>query len=131
METPSQAPRRSPFAGYESASIGVILIAIAVAVLVAWLSGHWITFIPVLLIEVGMATLVLGLLMRSAEQTVKESLRNAMFFIFWGGTMTLIGVEWIAAGTLGLSGVVLFVIFILWVGVFALLLSLPKMRKAQ
>ena len=130
LETPTQAPRRSGYTGYESVSIAVLVIAFAVAVLIAWLSGHWINLIQVFLIEAGMYYVVLGLLMHTGEQTVKPSLRNAMFFVFWGGTLALIGVEWIAAGTFGLSGVVLFVIFILWIGVFALVLSLPRMRKS-
>jgi len=130
LETPTQAPRRRANTGYETLSIAVLLIAFAVAVLIAWLSGHWITFIPVFLIEVGMSLVVLGILMRSSEQTVKPSLRNALYFLFWGGTMAIIGLEWIAAGTLDLNGVVLFVIFILWIGVFALLVSLPRLRKS-
>lgn len=130
LETPTQAPRRSGYTGYESMSIAVLVIAFAVAVLIAWLSGHWINLIQVFLIEAGMYYVVLGLLMHTGEQMVKPSLRNAMFFIFWGGTLALIGVEWIAAGTFNLNGVVLFVIFVLWIGVFALMLSLPRMRKS-
>jgi len=130
LETPTQAPRRSGYTGYESVSIAVLVIAFAVAVLIAWLSGHWITLIQVFLIEAGMYYVILGLLMYMGEQMVKPSLRNAMFFIFWGGTLALIGIEWIAAGTFNLNGVVLFVIFILWIGVFALMLSLPRMRKS-
>ena len=111
-------------------SIAVLVIAFAVAVLVAWLAEGWVLVIPVFMIEAGMYYAVLGLLTYPGEQSKKPSLRNAMFFIFWGGTLTLIGVEWLAAGTFGLSGVLLFVIFILWIGVFALLLSIPKMRKS-
>lgn len=133
LETPTQAPqtpRRSAYSGYESISIAVLLISFAVAVLVAWLAGAWILVIPLFLIEAGMYYVVLGLLTRPGEQTAKSSLRNSMFFIFWGGTLTLIGVEWIAVDTLKLNGVLLFVIFILWIGVFALLLSLPRLRKS-
>ena len=133
LETPTQAPqtpRRSAYSGYESMSIAVLVIAFAVAVLVGWLT-EWILLIPVFLIEAGMYYAVLGLLTRTGEQTTKASLKNSMYFIFWGGTLTLIGVEWIAAGTFDLSGVLLFVIFLLWIGVFALLLSLPKMKKSS
>ncbi len=130
LETPAQAPRKSAYTGYESLSIAVLLIAFAVAVLIGWASGHWLNLIPVFLIEVGMYYVVLGLLMRPGEQMVKESLRNALFFIFWGGTLALIGIEWLAAGTFSLNGVVLFVIFVLWIGIFALVLSLPRLRKS-
>ena len=129
LETPTQAPSRPRYTGYESVSIAVLVIAFAVAVLIGWLSGDWIMLFQVFLLEAGMYYVVLGLLMYPGEQMVKPNLRNAMYFVFWGGTLALIGVEWIAAGTLGLSGVLLFVIFILWIGVFALLLSLPKMRR--
>jgi len=130
LETPTQAPRRSTYSGYESLSIAALVIAFAVAVLVAWIAGAWILIIPVFLIEAGMYYVVLGLLTRTEDQKVRPTLRNAMYFIFWGGTLALIGVEWLAAGTFPGNGVLLFVIFILWIGVFALVLSLPKMRKS-
>ena len=110
-------------------SIAVLLISFAVAVLVAWLASAWILVIPVFMIEAGMYYVVLGLLTRGME-TSRSSKGNGMFFIFWGGTLALIGIEWLAAGTFPGNGVLLFVIFILWIGVFALVLSLPKMRKS-
>ena len=134
LETPTQAPqtpRRSAYSGYESMSLAVLVISFAVAVLVAWLAEAWILVIPVFLIEAGMYYAVLGLLTRTGEQVTKSAQKNSVFFIFWGGTLTLIGVEWIAAGTFPGNGVLLFVIFILWIGVFALMLSLPKMRKSS
>ncbi len=133
LETPTQAPqapRKSAYSGYESVSIAVLVISFAVAVLVAWLAGAWMLVIPVFMIEAGMYYAVLGLITRTAVQPTKSELQNSIYFLFWGGTLTLIGVEWLAADTLKLNGVVLFVIFVLWIGVFALLLSLPKMRKA-
>ena len=133
LETPTQAPqarRRSSYTGYESVSIAVLVIAFAVAVLVAWLAGAWMLVIPVFMIAAGMYYAVLGLIMRTAVQATKAELQNSMFFLFWGGTLTLIGVEWLAADTFDLNGVVLFVIFVLWIGVFALALSLPKLRKS-
>ena len=130
METPAQAPNRTTrYTGYESMSIAVLVIAFAIAVLVGWLANDWTMLFQIFLIEAGMYYVVLGLLMHPGDQMVKPYLRNAMYFMFWGGTLALIGVEWIAAGTLGLSAVVLFVIFVLWIGVFALILSLPKMKR--
>lgn len=134
LETPTQAPqepRRSAYSGYESMSIAVLVIAFAIAVLLAWLAGAWILVIPVFMIEAGMYYVVLGLLMREGDQAVRPTLRNGMYFMFWGGTIALLGVEWIAAGTFPGNGVLLFVIFILWIGVFALMLSLPRMRKSN
>ncbi len=130
LETPPQAPRRSGYSGYESVSIAVLVIVFAVAVLVAWMSGHWLNIIPVFMIGAGMYYAVLGIVMRGGEQLARPELRNSMFFVFWGGTLTLIGVEWLAAGTFELNGVLLFVIFILWIGIFALILALPRMRKS-
>lgn|GEM_PF-766128 len=132
LETPTQAPqasRRSTYSGYESMSIAVLVIAFAVAVLVAWLAGGWILVIPVFLVEAGMYYVVLGMISRGMEVT-RSSKGNGMFFVFWGGTMALIGVEWLAAGTFPGNGVLLFVIFILWIGLFALMLSLPRMRRS-
>jgi len=110
-------------------SIAVLVIAFAVAVLVAWLAGGWILVIPVFLVEAGMYYVVLGMISRGMEVT-RSSKGNGMFFVFWGGTMALIGVEWLAAGTFPGNGVLLFVIFILWIGLFALMLSLPRMRRS-
>lgn len=134
LETPTQAPqapRRSAYSGYENLSIAVLVIAFAVAVLVAWLAGAWILVIPVFMIEAGMYYVVLGLLARGADQSTRSTLKNSMYFVFWGGTLALIGVEWLAAGTFPGNGVLLFVIFILWIGVFALVLSLPMLRKTN
>ena len=130
LETPTQGPSQRKYTGYESVSLAVLVIAFAIAVLLAWIGGSWILIIPIFLIAAGIYYAILGMMIRSGEQNVRSTLRDSMFFVFWGGTLALIGIEWLVAREYPGNGVLLFVVFILWIGVFALLLALPRMRKS-
>ncbi len=53
--------------GIESLSIGYLLIAFAVAILIAWWAADWWLLIPVFMIEAGVFYLVVGVLTSPTE----------------------------------------------------------------
>jgi hypothetical protein len=114
--------------GLESLSIGYLLIAFAVSVLLAWQFADWWLLIPFFLIMAGVFYLVLGMVYSPAESQRRRALRNSSYHIFWGGTMGLVGVIWLMNRQFPGNVPLLFVIFILWIGAVALMFSLPRLR---
>lgn len=113
--------------GFESLSIGFLMIAFAVSVLVAWVAGEWILVIPVMLLEAGAFYVVLGLFMRQGEPESKRS-SNANYYAFWGATMAILGTMWLFSRQYPGNGVLLFVVFIVWIGAVAMMMALPRLR---
>ncbi|MBU0685139.1 MAG: hypothetical protein ABIE25_03885 [Thermoplasmatota archaeon] len=114
--------------GYESLSVGYLLIAFAVSILVAWLVGEWILAVPVLLLEAGMFYVALGVVLRQGEYDTKRASTSA-YYIFWGGTMAILGAMWLFSRQYPGNAVLLVVVFIIWIGVVAMAMSLPRLRR--
>jgi hypothetical protein len=114
--------------GLESVSIGFLLIAFAVSVLLSWTFDSWWLWIPFFLIASGAYYLVMGVVYRPGEGLKRSAMRDSLFYIFWGGTLGLIGVEWLINRQFPGNVLVLLVIFILWIGGIVILMSLPRLR---
>ncbi|MBN1678055.1 MAG: hypothetical protein JW880_05905 [Candidatus Thermoplasmatota archaeon] len=109
----------------QGASAGFMIIAIAVAILIAWVSSWWI-FFPVLLIEVGAFYTVLGFLSMGASERTRKGPSGSSYYVFWGPTLVILGVIWLLSAETDISGVLLFVIFLLWIGGIAVALSMRR-----
>lgn len=114
--------------GLESLSIGFLLIAFAVSVLLAWQFADWWLLIPFFLIAAGVFYVIIGMVYSPAEGQRRRGLRDSSFHIFWGGTLSLIGVIWLMNRQFPGNVPLLLVIFVLWIGGVALVLSLPRLR---
>ena len=114
--------------GLESVSVGYLLIAFAVSVLLAWQFADWWLLIPFFLIAAGAYYLVMGVVYRPGEAAKRSAMRDSFFFIFWGGTLGIFGIEWLINRQFPGNVVLLLVIFILWIGAIVLLMSLPRLR---
>lgn len=112
--------------GLQSATAGFMIIAIAVAVLISWAVGPWWMFFPVLFIEVGVFYTALGLAARRGEGPVRRGPSSSSYYVFWGPTLVILGLMWILSAETDVSGVLLFVVFLLWVGAIAILLSVGR-----
>lgn len=116
--------------GYESMSVGYLLIAFAISLLVAWLASDWILIVPIFLLEAGVFYIVLGLISSQREPGARKA-SSTIYYMFWGGTMAILGALWLISREYPGNGVLLVAMFIIWMGVVAILLSLPRFRQKR
>jgi hypothetical protein len=114
--------------GLESLSIGFLMIAFAVAILISWSTHDWALLIPIFMLEAGAFYAVLGTLSRPKEPSAAREQRESFYYIFWGGTLFLLGAIWFLNRQYPDNVPLLIVIFILWLGGIVVALSLPRLR---
>jgi|GEM_PF-1809876 len=110
-----QAVRRGSLAGL---SLGYVLIALAVAILMGWWLGDWWYFLFVLMLEVGAYIMLLGAW--TGRGGTKEGRSNFVFMLLWGGILMVLGAELIVNDLYPDNGVFLVVIFIVFIAIIAL-----------
>jgi apolipoprotein N-acyltransferase len=115
--------------GYESLSVGYLVIAFAISIAIAWALEDWILVIPVFLLESGVFYAVLGVYTRRRERDPKAA-SSSSYIIFWGGTVALVGAIWLLNRQYPGNVPLLVVLFLVWVGLFAIVLSLPRLRQS-
>jgi apolipoprotein N-acyltransferase len=115
--------------GYESLSVGYLIIALAVSIAIAWALADWILVIPIFLLEAGVFYAVLGIYTRQREQDPKAA-SSSSYIIFWGGTVALVGAIWLLNRQYPGNVPLLIVLFLVWVGLFAIVLALPRLRQS-
>jgi apolipoprotein N-acyltransferase len=115
--------------GYESLSVGYLIIAFAVSIAIAWALADWILVVPVFLLEAGVFYAVLGIYTRQREQNPKAA-SSSSYMIFWGGTVALVGAIWLLNRQYPGNVPLLIVLFLVWVGLFAIVLALPRLRQS-
>jgi len=107
-----------------------MIIAVAVAILVAWMIESWWMFFPVLFLEVGAFYTVLGLAAAKGEGQAQRGPSSSSYYIFWGPTLVIVGIMWILSAETDVSAVLLLVIFLVWVGAIAMALSFRRKGPA-
>jgi len=117
--------------GLESLSIGFLLIAFAVAILVGWYTADWWLLIPTFMIEAGVFYLIVGIAANPASAGETKIQREALYYVFWGGTLGLLGVIWLLNRQYPDNLPLLVVLFILWLGGIVVVLSLPRLRRGK
>lgn len=115
--------------GYESLSIGYLLIAFAASFLLAWLAGDWWLLLPVFMLAAGAFYVVLGALTRPSQAGARRSYASGSYSVFWGGTLMLLGAIWLINREYPDNVPILFAAFIIWLGAVAVALSLPRFRR--
>jgi len=114
--------------GYESLTIGYLLIAFAASLLIAWAAADWWLLLPIFMIAAGAFYVLLGATTRPPEPG-KRSYTSGAYNVFWGGTIMLLGVIWFLNREYPDNVPLLVAIFIIWVGAVAVALSLPRLRR--
>lgn len=109
---------------------GVMIISFAMAILVAWLTGEWWTFVAVLLLAVGGFHTAQGLLGSRGESQSGRGPSRYSYFLFWGPTLLILGAIVILASVTDVSSVVLLIILLVWIGAIAMILSLRRKNTA-
>jgi len=115
--------------GYESLSVGYLIIAFAISIAIAWSLADWILVVPVFLLEAGVFYAILGIYTRQREQDPKAA-SSSSYMIFWGGTIALVGAIWLLNRQYPGNVPLLIVLFLVWVGLYAIVLALPRLRQS-
>lgn len=116
--------------GIESLSVGYLLVAFAISILISWMVDDWWLLIPIFMIEAGGFYLLLGVVLRPRQQQLHPRYRNAPYYVFWGGTLGVIGSLWLLNMQYPGNVPLLIVIFIIWLGAVAIGLSMTRIRKS-
>jgi len=114
VEMAEQVTRRD----YTGLTVGFILIALAVSILVAYSIDKWWYFVPIFLIFAGSFGLLRGAMV--AKGGTKESRSTANYLLTWGGIMVIIGALLVVNDLLPGNLVVLIAVFLIFVGGLAL-----------
>ena len=107
-------------------TVGFVLIAAAVAILIAWVTANWFYLVPVFLLELGGFVLLLGTV--SAKTRDHQGRSWIIYMFLWGGAMVMLG------GLLLLNDVfpnnvpVLIAVFLIFIGAIAILAYLVRSR---
>lgn len=104
------------------------MMAFAVALLIAWWVADWWLLIPIFMIEAGGFYLALGAITSPRDSAATRDRREAIYFIFWGGTLGLLGAMWLLNRQYPGNVPLLIVLFILWLGGVVVIMSLPRLR---
>jgi apolipoprotein N-acyltransferase len=111
--------------------MGFLLIAFAVAMLISWMTDDWWLLIPVFMLEAGVFYVIVGTLSRSKDPGAAREQRESFYYVFWGGTLGLLGVIWLLNRQYPDNVPLLIIIFILWLGGIVVALSLPRLRGGK
>lgn len=114
-------------ASLESISIGVLLIAFAVAVLIGWTAGDWWLVVPIFMLEAGVYYIAITGLVRPGEKAGTRH-DTSPYYIFWGGTLAVLGTLFLVQRKYPGHGLLLFLIFIIWVGAIIVLFGVRGMK---
>jgi len=112
----------------EGLSVGLMIIAFAVSLLLAWVMGDWWLFIPLILIIAGAIWAGLGLVARQAEATARGRRSDTAYYFFWGTTMALLGALWLVNDEYPGRMPVILVIILVWIGAVVVVLSVKKKK---
>jgi hypothetical protein len=116
------------WSGLESLSIGYLLITFAVAILIGWWAAAWWLVIPIFMIEAGVFYLIVGVVTNPGEAGKPRQQRDAYYYVFWGGTLGLLGTIWLLDWQYPGNVPLLVVLFIVWLGGIVIVLSIPRLR---
>ena len=106
----------------------MMVIAFAVSLLLAWASGDWWLFIPLILLIAGSIWAGLGLVARRAEVTLRAKRSDTAYYFFWGATMALLGALWLINGSYPGNMVAILVIILVWIGAVIVVLSVKRKK---
>ncbi|MDH4123567.1 MAG: hypothetical protein OEV21_05760 [Thermoplasmata archaeon] len=122
----TQEIRRASLMGV---STSAMLIALAIAILAAYVANNWWLLFPILVLEFGIYTVAVGAILRGRPGETFAGTSDSTFTMMWGMVLTVIGamllIDYVSPGNLPL----LIAAFLVIMGVALLVISLGRIRK--
>jgi len=115
---------------FQDFTAGFAFIAIAVAILVAWMwDSDWLSIFPILLIEFGIWGILLGSAISKSGGGSAYGSSDSSYYLLWGFLLTILGFTWFANKYI--SGIVpaSIAVVLIFIGAFVLYLSWNRSRK--
>ena len=112
--------------GHTGLTVGFVLIAAAVAILIGWGTGNWFYLVPVFLLELGAFVLVLGAISGKSRDLQGRSWTIYMFL--WGGVMAMLGGLLLLNDAFPNNVPILIAVFLIFAGAIAILAYFAKSR---
>lgn len=110
-------------AHYGNVSAGFVLIAVAIAILLAWFLGDWVLFVPIVLIEWGGYGVVLGAVVGKSAKASGAAHAASGYFVLWGSLLLVIGLMWFANDLYPGNLPILAAVFIVWLAIMIIALA--------
>ena len=107
-------------------AFGAVVIALAIAILIAWAIANWWYLITVFLIEIGLLIIVLGL--TSSRSGTASGRSQTVYLLAWGGILAIIGVILILNDLYPNNIPLLVVVFLIFIGLLAIGAYLSRSR---
>lgn len=117
---------------YQDLNAGFAFIAIAIAILVAWMwNSDWWSIPPILFVEFGVWGIILGAVTARSENGGSRISSDSSYFLLWGFLLTILGLIWFA--NTYFSGIVpaSIAIVLIFMGAFIMYISWNKSKKAS
>ncbi|MHC1681271.1 MAG: hypothetical protein AB9860_08565 [Methanomassiliicoccales archaeon] len=108
-----------------SLTISYLIIAIAAAILVAWIAEDWTLFIPSMLLLGGIFATFVGFRQRTGGFDRRRS-NDGNFLMFWGTLLVAFGIMWAINSAYPGSAFFLIIGFLVWLGIAVLLFTIRK-----
>ena len=107
-------------------TVGFVLIAAAVAILVGWATENWFYLVPLFLLELGAFVLVLGAITKKPQDHQGRSW--AVYMFLWGGVLVILGSLLLLNDLFPNNFPVLIAVFLIFLGVIAILAYFARSR---
>jgi hypothetical protein len=108
-------------------TVGFVLIAAAVAILVGWATNNWFYLVPIFLLELGVFVLVLGALSKTSQD--RQGRSWMMYMFLWGGVMVMLGALLLLDNFFPGNVPVLIAVFLIFSGAIAILAYFARLRR--
>lgn len=111
---------------------GFAFIAIAVAILIAWMwNSDWLSIFPILLIEFGIWGVLLGSATSKSGSGTAYGSSDSSYYLLWGFLLTILGFTWFANKYISGIAPASIAVLLIFIGVFILYLSWKRSKKAS
>jgi len=111
---------------------GFAFIAIAVAILVAWMwDSDWWSIPPILFIEFGIWGILLGSAASKSRGDTVYGSSDSSYYLLWGFLLTILGFIWFANKYVAGIAPASIAVVLIFIGVFVLYLSWNRSKKAS
>jgi hypothetical protein len=109
---------------------GFAFIAIAMAILVAWMwDSDWWSIPPILFIEFGVWGILLGTATEQSGSGTAYGSSDSSYFLLWGFLLTILGAIWFANKYVSGIAPASIAVVLMFIGAFVLYLSWRRAKK--
>lgn len=117
---------------FQDLTAGFAFIAIAVAILVAWMwNSDWWSIPPILFIEFGIWGIILGAAASESEESKARGSSDSSYFLLWGFLLTIMGGIWFANKYVSGIAPASIAVVLVFIGAFILFMSWRRSRMVS